>query len=165
MFAVRPGTKRFYPLRVSQKDVAQENHINLLLLWNGEKAHYILIKNLAGLLRKQLTTHQQFVCYHCLRCCRHQHVLDAHKLRCKANRRQYERYPVKGDEEKQEDRCKFKNAEYEVEQPYYIVADFETVIEPIEGPVPSPNVSNKCLFFILYPMSFPYFTLQLCFFI
>ena len=148
MFAVRSGTKRFYPLRISRKDVTQEHHVNLLLLWNGKTAHYVLIKNLAGLLRKQLTDHQQFICYHCLRSCRHQHVLDAHKLRCKANRRQYERYPER-EAENGEDRCKFKNPEYEVQHPYFIVADFETVIEPIAGPVPSPHVSTTVYYIIL----------------
>ena len=73
IFAVRPGTKGFYLLRVSRKNVSKEHHVNLLLLWNRQTVHYVL-------MHKQLTDDQQFVCYHCPRSCRHQHVLDTQRF-------------------------------------------------------------------------------------
>lgn len=135
--------QRFKSIRVStKKNVAKEDQINLLLLWNKNTAHFVYIRSLSALLRTQLARggRSYHFCFYCLRNCSTETRLAKHSLRCAANKRQYECFPEKGNENGA-DRCKFKNAELEVVAPYTIYADFETLCVPVEGPDQNPKVT------------------------
>ena len=136
--------RKVQALRISQKRVDECHQINLLLIWDacGRRSHYVYIRSMSALLRTQITSHehQHFFCFHCLRSCTSPEVLAKHKLRCKADRQQHERFPERGNENGP-DRCFYKNAEYEVKRPYVIYADFETLPQPVHGPAPNPEVN------------------------
>ena len=126
VFEVKPFRK-FECIRVSGKEVDQEHVINVLLIWEGEKSHFVYIHNLCALLGKQISkrTNKAFYCFHCLRNCKSKDVLDRHRAKCSKNTSTKEILPKKGDEEER-DKLFFKNEEYCVERPFLICADFET---------------------------------------
>lgn len=70
--------KTVYPLYVSDNR-GFEKHVNLLLLHENGKNHYIAIKNLDGLLfQYHSSRRKRFYCYFCLRCCDSKNTLDKH---------------------------------------------------------------------------------------
>ena len=63
----RPSSKthaKIRPLRISSKEVDSEHVINMLLIWNGDSSHYVLIRSLSALLSRQMSTdtHEHFFC-------------------------------------------------------------------------------------------------------
>ncbi|GBM25006.1 hypothetical protein AVEN_50348-1 [Araneus ventricosus] len=56
-----------FPLKMESLPPGKERHVNLLLISDGEKRHYILIKNMSRLL-PDLTKHngEKFYCDFCL---------------------------------------------------------------------------------------------------
>ena len=58
----------FYPLRISKPK--REKNIDLLLISDGEKQHYTVIKSLSRLLSSQVTNHDGSVDF-CRRCLNH----------------------------------------------------------------------------------------------
>ena len=130
-----------YPTRSLFSGTEQKHHINLLLIWDGSTSHYVCVTDFSRLVSSQMSKHQHtgHFCYFCLQKFSRVDVLEKHSLRCKANRRQHERYP-KSDPERQDDQCYFKNPEYEVPRPFVIYADFETILKTVEGPEQRPEV-------------------------
>ena len=61
--------KQFYPIFVSQG--SNEKVLNLLLVTEGEKKHYVLIKDFNSLMYNK-TKHRErkYFCMHCLQCFR-----------------------------------------------------------------------------------------------
>ena len=66
-----------YPLRISKK-TKSERIVNLLLISDGEKQHYCLIKSLSRLLSSQVTKHDHAKSF-CLNCLNH--FPDGEKLK------------------------------------------------------------------------------------
>ena len=126
VFEIKPFRK-IECIRVSESEVDDAHAVNALLIWEGQKSHYVYIKSLSALLGKQISEchHRAFFCYYCLRNCRSKDILDRHRAKCSKNTRTKEVLPKEGDVEGG-DRLYFKNEEYCVERPYLICADFET---------------------------------------
>ncbi|XP_073845092.1 uncharacterized protein [Musca autumnalis] len=60
------------------------HHVNLILLNDGDKFHYIWIKNISRLLRSQLTKHKEaaYICNGCIQPFHVKENLDVHKKQC-----------------------------------------------------------------------------------
>ena len=71
--------KRFYPIYVSKQN--NEKVLNLLLITEGEKKYYVLIKYFNRMMfHKTKHEHRKHFCMHCLQCFSAEEVLSKHKM-------------------------------------------------------------------------------------
>ena len=67
----------------SKHNLTCNKQVILLMIGNGEKWHYIAVKNLPGLLRKITLSHKEdFYCLNCFRSYRTKNKLEVHKKIC-----------------------------------------------------------------------------------
>ena len=142
-------TDKFYPLRVA-KDI-KEQHVNLLLIKEGEKGHYCLIRNFSALMNKRTKAKRKhYFCYNCLHGFTKQSLLDNHVQLCYKQRAQKIVFPEK------EKTVKFKNIKKQLRVPFIIYADFECYTEKIANPVNNPNKTNTTAYQHHKPSGFSY---------
>lgn len=103
----------------------KDRHVNLLLIQDREKSHYVWIKDLSRLVSKQLTTysHKKFFCDRCLHYFYSDEKLRVHQQMC-ANLNECK---ISFPEEKT---IKFKNFKNKSKAPFIIYADFECLVQP-----------------------------------
>ena len=143
------STDGFYPLRVTRN--IKERHINLLLIKEGDKSHYCLIRHFSRLMSKR-TDHNgaQYYCYNCLHGFSTQDRLDKHMPLCYKQRAQKIVFPEK------EKTIKFKNIKRQLRVPFIIYADFECYTEKIANPANNPNKTNTTTYQHHVPSGFSY---------
>ncbi|PFX12774.1 putative uncharacterized transposon-derived protein F54H12.3 [Stylophora pistillata] len=115
------------PLRVSSITHAV-NVVDLLLISEGDKKHYCLIKNLSRLVSSSLSKneHKKFICRRCLNYFGSQSVLDTHSELCQDHEAVSEKMPKEGTY------LSFKNHQKQMTMPFTIYADFESLIKPLD---------------------------------
>ena len=89
--------RQFYPIYVSKQHNA--NVLNLLLITEGEKKHYVVIKDFNSMMYNK-TKHKErkYFCMHCLQCFSSEEILTNHKTNCIViNGEQAIRMPQKGN--------------------------------------------------------------------
>jgi hypothetical protein len=127
-----------YPIKVS-KDVTKQ-HIQLLLLEEGDNHHYCWIKNFSRLNGKLGGHHKKVFCRYCLHgYCTHYNIngqqvtyskeemaakLLKHEQNCYVHGEQRIQFP-------EDDIVSFKNLRYQVEAPFLIYADCESILEKL----------------------------------
>ncbi|GBN71052.1 hypothetical protein AVEN_232186-1, partial [Araneus ventricosus] len=118
--------------------VGKEKHINLLLISDGDKQHYTLIKNLNYLLN-DLTKHngKKFYCNICLHRFCTEEGLHNHQLDCRNHKIQKIRMPSEKEKWLQFDKHRFQ-----LPVPYVIYADFECILEKIDTCEMNPHISS-----------------------
>ena len=117
-----------YPLRVSKTDLCDySHHVNLLLISEGEKKHYCLIKSMSRLLASQVSTRKakKFFCPRCLNAFGRQDLLDKHLELCGNNEAVRIKMPEEGTF------VYFKNYHKMMDMPFVIYADFESIMRAI----------------------------------
>jgi len=113
---------------------ARIHHINLLLLEdpsNPAKRHYTYVKNMSTLVSHR-TKHngKTYVCNSCLHPFQKQETLDRHVPFCVKHDAQQVIYPNADDEN--DCTLQFKSVQKQHPVPFYIVADFESFLAPID---------------------------------
>ena len=74
------NTKKINIAYKSKNNLTQERQIILLMISEGQKWHYLVVKNLSGLLRGITSTHKEdFYCLNCFHSYRTENKLEAHK--------------------------------------------------------------------------------------
>ena len=74
------NTKKINIAYKSKNNLTFNKQVTLLMITNGEKWHYLTVKNLAGLLRRITSTHKEdFYCLNCFHSYRTRNKLEAHK--------------------------------------------------------------------------------------
>ena len=124
--------KQFYPIYVSRQN--NEKVLNLLLIADGEKQHYDLMKDFNRMMYNK-TKHKErkHFCVHRLQCFSTEEVLSKHKTNCMViNGEQAIRMPRKGNNTLQ-----FQNYHKQMPVPFVIYADFEAITEKVQGCQPS----------------------------
>ena len=113
-----------FPLQITK--FSHQVHINLLLISDGIRRHFCLIKNMSRLLGDR-TKHngQAYYCNYCLHGFVRQELLDSHIPYCSTNAPQ--RVSLPEDTEKW---LKFKNHAKGLKVPFTIYADFECFLKP-----------------------------------
>ena len=116
------------------------DHIDMLLLEGG---HYVLIKDLSRLCRKQVTSkkNRHYICRRCLHFCTSESVLEKHVERCSQHRAQAIKMP-KPTWKNPENTVHFKAIEKQLPLPFWFVADFESIIEPTDADLPEVPESD-----------------------
>ena len=95
-------------LLYASKHRDRRHHVNLLMISNSEgKSHYLLVRDLSGLVAGHTKLHVQTqVCSYCLYCFAEARLLTAHLPDCSVHPEQKVEYPSPDDPEK--DIKKFK---------------------------------------------------------
>ena len=148
--------ERVYPLKVS-KYTGCKHDIVLLLIKDGEKSHYCLVKNTSALLVSQINNHKgtSHICLNCINGFKSIDSLDKHKEYCYNNECVKIVMPPPGTY------LKFKNFRYSERAPFVIYADFESLIKPMDNCDPDPNKSYTKKYQKHKPSGFSYYIISL----
>ena len=92
------NTKKTNIAYKSKNTLTQERQIILLMISDGQKWHYLVVKNLSGLLRGITSTHKEdFYCLNCFHSYRTENKLEAHKKICENHDYCYVEMPTKNN--------------------------------------------------------------------
>ena len=144
--------ERVYPLKIS-KYTGCKHDIVLLLIKDGEKSHYCLVKNISALLASQINNHKGTcnICLNCFNGFKSTDSLNKHKEYCYNNECVKIVMPPPGTF------LKFKNFHHSEKAPFVIYADFESLIKPMDNCDPDPNKSYTKKYQKHEPISFCYY--------
>ena len=123
-----------YPLRLSKSERTQ---VNLLLISDGEKQHYCLIKSLSRLLSSQMSKHGHTKSF-CLNCLNHfpnEEKLKIHEEYCLKNQAIRIEMPEEGSF------ISFIHHQRSIKVPFVVYADFEAFTEEI--PISEQNAFTQ----------------------
>ena len=114
-----------YPLQLSK--TKRPRIVNLLLISDGEKQHYCLIKSLSRLLSSQVTkdNHTKSCCLNCLNHFPNEEKLKIHEEYCLKNQAIKIEMPEKGSF------ISFIHHNRSIKVPFVVYADFEAFTEEI----------------------------------
>ena len=123
--------KQKFPIYISKEKY--QDHMELLLITEGENKHYVLIKEFNKFMfRQNKHEHKKHFCMYCLQCFSREDVLTKHINNCiSINGKQAINMPEKGD------KVYFKNHHKQLPVPFVIYADFKAITETIH--VCQPN--------------------------
>ena len=109
--------KQKFPIYISKEKY--QDHMELLLITEGENKHYVLIKDFNKFMFSQTKhEHKKYFCMYCLQCFSREDVLTEHKNNCiLINGKQAINMPKKGD------KVFFKNYHKQLPVPFVIYAD------------------------------------------
>ena len=127
--------KQKFPIYISKEKY--QDHMELLLITEGENKHYVLIKDFNKFMFRQTKhEHKKHFCMYCLQCFSREDVLTKHINNCiSINGKQAINMPENGD------KVYFKNHHKQLPVPFVIYADFEAITEKIHGCQPNNEKS------------------------
>ena len=148
--------ERVFPLKVSKYTGCKHDTV-LLLIKDGEKSHYCLVKNISALLVSQINNHEhkRHICLNCINGFKSIDSLNKHKEYCYNNECVKIVMPPPGTY------LKFKNFRYSERAPFVIYADFENLIKPMDNCDPDPNKSYTKKYQKHKPSGFSYYIISL----
>ena len=116
--------EEFYPIHVSKQK--NEKVLNLPLITQGEKQHYVLIKDFNKMIyNKTKHQHRKYFCMYCLQCFSTDEILTKHKNNCMV---------INGEQAIKEcSMVQFQNYHKQMPAPFVIYADFEAITEKVYG--------------------------------
>ena len=108
-----------------------------MLITNHEK-HYVAIKSLSRVLRSSNTEKEkaQYFCINCLQGFAEQKSRDEHYVYCRLNE------AVRIEMPNKRPIVKYSDGQYQFKVPFMMYADFESILEPIQGASNDPNISS-----------------------
>ena len=123
--------KQTYPIHISKEKY--HDHMELLLITEGKKKHYVLINKFNKFMfRQNKHEHKKHFCMYCLQCFSRKDILNEHTKNCiSINGKQAINMPKKGEN------VYFKNYNKQLPVPFVIYADFEAITEKIHGCLPN----------------------------
>ena len=144
--------ERVNTLKVS-KYTGCKHDIVLLLIKDGEKSHYCLVKNTSALLASQINNHKgtSNICLNCINGFKSKDSLNKHKEYCYNNECVNIMMPPPNTF------LKFKNFRCSERAPFVIYADFESFIKPMDSCDPDPNKSYTKKYQKHKPSGFSYY--------
>ena len=115
-----------------------ERVINLMIITENNRKHYIAIKSLSRLLRSQNTKHKEkeYFCMNCLHGFNTEISRDKHLNYCMNNE------SVKVEMPHKNPIGQYSDGQYQFKVPFVMYADFESILEPIQGPANDPMSSS-----------------------
>ena len=144
--------ERVNTLKVS-KYTGCKHDVVLLLIKDGEKSHYCLVKNTSALLASQINNHKgtSNICLNCINGFKSKDSLNKHKEYCYNNECVNIMMPPPNTF------LKFKNFRCSERAPFVIYADFESFIKPMDSCDPDPNKSYTKKYQKHKPSGFSYY--------
>ena len=122
---------------ICRKGIRRNCEINLLLISEGGIRHYTAIKSLSRLLssKNSNTKRKQHFCMNCITGFTRELSRDEHYAYCIDNETVRVEMPGKGS------KIEFCDGQNQFKVPFIMYADFESILEPIQGPNPAPTAS------------------------
>ena len=112
--------------------------VNLMIIEDNEKSHYVAVKSLGRLLSEMNSKHNtsQHFCNNCLQGFSEEHSKDEHCAYCRSNKSVRIEMPTKHPI------VEYSNGHHQFKVPFVMYADFESILEPIQGAINNSNVSS-----------------------
>ena len=108
------------------------------MITDGEKWHYLVVKNLSGLLNGITSTHMKdFYCLNCFHSYRTKIKLEAHKKICENHDYCHVEKPTKDN-----NTIKYNPGEKSMKLPFVIYDDLESLLEKMSTCIKNPNKSS-----------------------
>ena len=122
------NTKKINIAYISKHNLTREKQIILLMITNGEKWHYLVVKNLSGLLRGITSNHNaDFYCLNCFCSYSTKNKLEKHKKICENHDYCHVEINTKDN-----NIIKYNHGEKSIKMPFTIYADLECLLEKID---------------------------------
>ena len=122
----------------SKHNLTCDKQVILLMVTDGEKWHYLTVKNLPGLLRGITSSHKEdFYCLNCFRSYRTRNKLEAHKKICENHDYCNAEMPTKDN-----NIIKYNQGEKSIKLPFIIYADLACLLEKMSTCQNNPNESS-----------------------
>ena len=123
---------------ICKKGGDYERVANLMLITENNRTHYVAIKSLSRLLSSQNTKRKakEHFCMSCLQGCKEESSRDEHVGYCKNNESVRIEMPHKNPI------IKYSDGQFQFKVLFIIYADFESILEPIQGPGNNPSISS-----------------------
>ena len=124
-------------LYICRKGIRKDSEINLMLISERDRSHYTSIKSLSRLLASKNSkhAHEQYFCTNCLQGFAQELSRDEHQVYCEDNETVGVEMPRK------ESTVEFLDEQNQFKVPFIMYTDFESILEPIQGPYPDPKES------------------------
>ena len=108
------------------------------MITDGEKSHYLVVKNLPGLLKGITSTHEKdFYCLNCFHSYRTKNKVESHKKICENHDYCHVEMPTKDN-----NIIKYNHGEISLKLPFVIYADLECLLEKMSTCENNPNESS-----------------------
>ena len=125
---------------ICRKGGNYERTINLMLITENNRKHYVAIKSLSRLLSSQNTKHKgkEYFCMNCLQGFKEESSRDERIGYCIDNK------SVKVEMPHKNPIVLYSDGQFQFKVPFIILmyADFESILEPIQGPGNDPRISS-----------------------
>ena len=109
----------------SKQNLTCDKQVILLMITDGEKWHYLTVKNSPGLLRGITSTHKEdFYCLNCFRSYRTRNKLEVHKKICENHDYCNVEMPTKDN-----NIIRYNQGEISIKLPFVVYADLECLLE------------------------------------
>ena len=109
-----------------------------MLITDHNKKHYVAIKSFKRLLFRQNSKHKesQHFCINCLQGFAEQKSRDEHYVYCRSNE------AVRIEMPNKKPIVEYSDGQYQFKVPFMMYANFESILEPIQGVSNNPNISS-----------------------
>ena len=132
------NTKKMHIAYKSKHNLTREKQVILLMISNGEKWHYLTVKNLSGLLRGITSNHAgDFYCLNCFCAYSTKNKFEAHKKICENHDYCHVEMPTKDN-----NTIKYNHGENSMKLPFVIYSDLEFLLEKMSTCINNPNESS-----------------------
>ena len=123
---------------ICMKGTEYDRVANLMLILGHNKKHYVAIKSLSRLLHSSNTKKEkaQYFCINCLQRFSEKKSRDEHYVYCRSNE------AVRIEMPNKKPIVKYSDGQYQFKVPFMMYADFESILEPIQGASNNPNISS-----------------------
>ena len=132
------NTKKIQLAYRSKYNLTYNKQIILLMITDGEKWHYLVVKNLSGLFKGITSNHySDFYCLNCFHSYRKKNKLEAHQKICENHDHCHVEMPTKDN-----NIIKYNHGEKSVKLPFLIYTDLECLLEKMSTCQNDPNKSS-----------------------
>ena len=123
---------------ICRKGGNYERSINLMLITENNRKHYVAIKSLSRLLSKQNSKHKgkEYFCTNCLQGFIEESSRNEHVGYCKDNESVRIEMPHKRPI------VEYSDGQFQFKVPFTMYADFESILKLIQGPGNNPRIST-----------------------
>ena len=133
------NTKKIQVAYKSKHNLTCDKQVILLMISNGENWHYLVVKNLSGLLRGITSNHKEdFYCLNCFCAYSAKNKLEAHKKICENHDYCHVEMPTKDN-----NTIKYKQGEKSIKLPFVVYVDLECLLKKISTCQNNPNESSN----------------------
>ena len=132
------NTRKIHVAYKSKHNLTCDKQVILLIISNGENWHYLIVKNLSGLLRGITSSHKEdFYCLNCFHSHRTKNKLEEHKKICENHDYSNVEMPTKDN-----NIIKYNQGEKSIKLPFVVYADLECLLEKVDTCYNNPNESS-----------------------